>query len=132
MMLTKYSSVCLRIAIASVFLWFGFSQLKGAESWTRLVPDYVLSILPLSPTTLVHIHGSVEILLGLLLLLGLFTRTVALLLAINLAHITFILGYGPTGVRDFALTIATLAIFLNGADEWSIDAQIARSRNLRR
>lgn len=120
---SKYAPVLLRTAIAVVFLWFGFSQVKNPSSWTRMIPEYAQFI---SPTTLIYVHGIFEIFLATLLLLGLYTRTASLLLALNLAHITSIVGYGAVGARDFALTLATLSIFLHGADEFCLDKYVGK------
>lgn len=113
----KYSGILLRTGIAIVFLWFGFSQLKNPGSWTRMIPSYLGS----SSTTLIYLNGVFEIVLAALLLLGLYTRVTSFLLGLHLLHIATIVGYGPTGARDFALAIATFAIFLRGADELSLD-----------
>ncbi len=118
---SRYSPLLLRVGIAIVFLWFGFSQLTNPESWTRLMPGYVTAFLPFSVNTLIYINGIFEISFAILLLLGLYTRTVSLLLGLHLLHIVTIVGYGAIGARDFALALATLAIFLNGADEFCLD-----------
>ena len=118
----KYSPLALRLGIAVVFLWFGFSQLKNPGSWTRMMPEYVQSIMPLSPNTLIYINGLFEILLAIFLLLGIYTRASSLLLSLHLLHIVTIVGYGAVGARDLALALAAFAIFLNGADEFCLDS----------
>ena len=119
--LKKYSPLVLRIGIAVVFLWFGFSQLKNPASWTRMVPDYINLIIPLSKPSLIYLNGLFEIILATLLLLGIYPRIVSLLLGLHLFHITTIVGYGAVGARDFALTIATFAVFLQGSDEFCLN-----------
>jgi uncharacterized membrane protein YphA (DoxX/SURF4 family) len=118
---SKFSPIFLRLGIASVFLWFGFSQIKNPASWIRMMPEYVQSIINISPNTLIYINGIFEIALAILLLLGLYTRTVSLLLGLHLLHIVSIVGYGAIGARDFALVLATFAIFLHGPDEFCLD-----------
>ncbi len=117
----KYAPSLLRVGLALVFLWFGFDQLVNTSSWLRLIPDVVISLSHLSATTLVHFNGSFEIIFGLALLAGFFTRTVALLLALHLMDIIFVVGLTSIGVRDFGLMIAAFSIFLHGADALSID-----------
>lgn len=116
-----FAPVVLRIGLALVFLWFGFSQIVDTASWTAYVPDYAMSLSHLSVTTIVHLNGIFEIIFGTLLLLGLFTRFAALLLALHMIDITIIVGLDQTGVRDFAITIATIAAFLHGIDWLSLD-----------
>lgn len=119
--LKKYSPITLRAGIAIIFLWFGFSQIKNPGSWIKMMPEYIQSIAPFSPNTLIYMNGAFEIVFASLLLLGLYTRLTSFLLSLYLLHIVTILGYGPTAMRDFALAVATFAIFLNGTDEFCLD-----------
>ena len=119
--LSKYSPIFLRTGIAIVFLWFGFSQLKDPTGWFRVIPAYATSLTHLSQTVIIYLNCTFEIVFATLLLIGFFTRTSSFLLFLHIIHITVSLGYGPVGVRDFSLAIATLAIFLHGADEFCID-----------
>ncbi|MEK6899576.1 MAG: DoxX family membrane protein [Nanoarchaeota archaeon] len=119
--LSTYSPLVLRIGIALVFLWFGFSQIKNPAGWTKMVPSYLQALMPFSPSTLIYFNGVLEIILAALLLLGLYTRLVAFLLSLHLLHIVTIVGYGAVGARDLALTIATASVFLHGTDAYSLD-----------
>jgi uncharacterized membrane protein YphA (DoxX/SURF4 family) len=125
---SKYSHLVLRIGIAVVFLWFGFSQLKNPAQWTRMMPDYVNAIFPLAKSTLIYMNGILEILLAILLLLGLWTRTVSGLITLHLIHIITIVGYGAVGARDVAIALAALAVFLHGSDEFCLDEAMKKDR----
>jgi uncharacterized membrane protein YphA (DoxX/SURF4 family) len=61
--------------------------------------------------------------MGLLLLVGVCTRWVALILAIHIFGIAFVVGgFGsPTGVRDIGLAVSLLSIFFTGAGALSVD-----------
>ncbi len=124
----QLSPFVLRVGISIVFLWFGFSQLKNPVQWARMIPEYATSLSPFSANTLVYMHGILEISMATLLLLGLYTRTASLILALNLFHIVLIVGYGPIGARDFALALATLSIFLRGADDFCLDKKISEKK----
>lgn len=69
--------------------------------WAGFVPEWT-SFLG-TPEKLVQLHGIVEVALGLLLILGIQTRIIALLLFLNLAHIITTLEFGPSMVRDFGI-----------------------------
>ena len=125
---SKYSNLVLRIGVAVVLLWFGFSQLKNATQWTRMMPDYVNIVFPFAKATLIYMNGIVEIILATMLLLGIFTRTIAALITLHLINIITIVGYGAVGIRDVAIAIATLSIFLHGADEFCIDEVIKKDK----
>lgn len=132
-----YAPVLLRIALASVFLWFGISQLVNPESFMGYVPQWLYphdaQMMHAHPLQFMHdipipsIHflimgnGVLESFFGLLLLVGLFTRLSSAVLAIHLFGIALSLGYNDIAVRDAGLAFATLSLFLSGADAWSLD-----------
>ena len=111
----------LRIGISLVFLWFGISQLSDPASWIGYVPDFITQMSHLSVTTIVLINGAFEIIFGSMLLCGFYTRFAALLLALHMLDITFTVGFDAIGVRDFGISIASIAVFLNGMDWFSLD-----------
>jgi len=105
--------VLLRLGMVFVFLWFGIQQLTNPSSWVGFVPSFVDSLV--GAEKIVFINGLFEILASILLLLNIYTRPVALLLAIHLGGIAVTLGFTPIGVRDMGLTIATLAVCLTSS-----------------
>jgi uncharacterized membrane protein YphA (DoxX/SURF4 family) len=116
----KYSSLVLRVGLALVMLYFGSAQLMNPAPWMNFLPDWTKS-LPISHINFIYLNGWFEIIAGLMLLTGFYTRIVAGLLALHLIGITMSIGYSATGVRDFGLTIALFAIFLQGESIWSLD-----------
>lgn len=117
----NYAPAVVRVGISLVFLWFGSSQLGNPEAWTGLLPDWT-NILPFEPATLIQMNGIFEVVFGSLLLLGIYVRPVALLLALHMFNIVFTVGYNSIGVRDFGLAMATTAVFLYGADRFSLSS----------
>lgn len=102
----------LRLGLATIFLWFGFSQLVDGLSWVGFVPSWAVALFSLPPAMLVLINGALEVILGSLLALGLFVRPAALILGFHLFIITIEIGATAIGVRDFGLTAATFALAL--------------------
>ena len=102
----------LRFGLATLFLWFGFSQLLDGVSWVAWVPMWAVNLIHLPPAMIVLLNGLVEVVGGALLATGILVRPTALVLGAHLALITFDIGLTPIGVRDFALTTATLALVL--------------------
>jgi uncharacterized membrane protein YphA (DoxX/SURF4 family) len=113
-----YAILILRVGLALVFLYFGVMQLINPAQWTRLLPGFTSSM---PQETLIMLNGVFEVIFGLLLLVGFMTRWVAALLAIHLASITVNLGYTAIGVRDFGLTLATIALALYNNTKYSVD-----------
>ncbi len=89
--------------------------------WTEYLPAWLLRISPVGLITMVHVSGAIDAVFGICLLMGLFTRASALVLAAHMAIIAISVGYTPIGVASFGLVVAALAIFLNGSDEFSLD-----------
>lgn len=115
--------VLLRWGMAGVFLWFGMQQLLHTASWVGFVPEWVVAVSPLSATDLVHANGVFEIIFGLALLVGFHVRFVSFILAVHMIQITASLGYNAIAIRDFGLAVATFAVFLFGADRFSVDRE---------
>ena len=117
----KYSPTVLRIGIALVFLWFGTAQIIDPSGWTSYIPEGIVGIFSLSALKLVYLNGLFEIVFASALLLGYFTRVSALLLALHMIDITYVVGFDAVGVRDFGLAVAAIAVFMNGTDYLSLD-----------
>ncbi len=124
-----YAPAVLRIGISLVFLWFGSQQLINTVNWTSLIPESLTQVTGISATTFVLFNGSFEVVFGLAMLFGFFTRVASLLLALHMFHIMFIVGYGQTGVRDFGLAIATTAVFLFGPHAFTLDLWLEKRKH---
>lgn len=114
----NFGIILLRIALAFVFLWFGFSQISDAALWTSYVPTWATSIA--SAGTMVYLNALFEIIAGSLLALGIFPRYVAGLLGIHLLIISIDIGFTAVGVRDIGLGLATLALAFMGTDRFAV------------
>lgn len=114
--LERYAASVLRYGLAAVILWFSLAQFLHNSQWTAYIPASIVAMTGVSAGILVFLNAVFELVFGLLLVFGWQTRIVALLLALHLFDIMYVVGYGEIGVRDFGLAIATLVIFMNGPD----------------
>lgn len=117
----KFAPIILRIGLSLVFLWFGSQQIINTNEWVTFIPNWITSLSGISASFFVYLNGSFEIIFGLFLLTGYFTRVTAFLLAFHMIDIAFVVGYSSIGIRDFGLSVATISVFLYGPDSWSID-----------
>jgi|SRR3989338_146476 len=124
--LARRAPIVLRLGLAALFLWFGVSQVLSPESWMAWVPEWTNDVLGVSVPHIVLMNGTFEVVGGVLLALGLWTRWVALALSLHLFFIAFEVGYNDIGVRDFTLAVSTLAVSFFGPDTCSLDNKIAR------
>lgn len=123
--LKPFAPIVLRIGISLVFLWFAFDQFLNPMSYVGFIPQSILDLSPVSANVIVHLNALFEIIFGTALILGFYTRFAALLLALHLLDITYVVGFDGLGVRDFGLSIATLAVFMYGKDFFSLDRYVS-------
>ena len=115
--------IVLRMGLSSVILWFGFNQIFNAPYWVGWLPSWHHHLM-IAPSSLVISNGIFEVILGGLLLLGIFTRISAIILAAHILSIALNLGYTDVAIRDFGLAIMAVAVFLNGEDTACIGKKI--------
>lgn len=123
-----YAKPLLRIGLSLVFLYFGIMQISSPDDWASFVPDFMTLVPNITANNLVIMNAIMELTLGLFLILGLYTRFSSLILSLHLFGIAFSIGFNPLGVRDIGLAIATLSIFLNGADNYCLDHLFNKKR----
>src|SRR3989344_8048845 len=111
----QFALPVLRAGLVMLFLWFGLSQVTAPTDWVAWAPQWTES-LGLSAATVVLLNGLFEVVLGVLLAIGIYTRIVAFLLSLHLLFIAYEIGYNDIGVRDFALAVATFSLALFGPD----------------
>lgn len=112
----QWGVLILRLSLAVLFLWFGFSQLLDGFNWVGWVPEWAVSLLHIPPAMIVLLNGAFEVVAGSLLALNILTRWAALALGLHLLVLVFDIGLTPIGVRDFAIMMATFALALFSFD----------------
>jgi len=111
-----HPATILRIGIAGVVIWFGFSQILDQTMWQSFIPDWAISLSGLSAITLVKINGIFEVIAGTLLVYGVWVRILAGLLFVHMLGIVSILGTSPTGMRDVGIAVALLSVAWYGSE----------------
>ena len=119
---TEWGIFVLRVGLATLFLWFGFSQFLDQSAWISWVPEWAMNLTGLEAEMIVLLNGGFEIAFGVLLALGLYIRPAAALLGVHLAVIIFDIGLNSVGMRDFAIMMASFALALMPPDPYSLDA----------
>jgi uncharacterized membrane protein YphA (DoxX/SURF4 family) len=107
----KITSACvLRVGLAIVLFWFGINQIFDPSKWVFFIPEWVVSVSPISAELIVLLNGGVEVVLGAFLLFGIFVRVSALIVAVHLLGIAVSLGNSPSAIRDLGLAFMALAL----------------------
>ena len=120
----EYSPAFLRIGMGLVFLWFGSNQLINPEDWIGYLPSFLLGVA--RPELFMYGNGTLEVVLGVCLVAGLFVRLSAVILALHLIGIISSLGYNAVAVRDFGLMMATIVVALNGSDQFCLSEKMKK------
>ncbi len=113
----------LRLGVAAIFLSTGYDKLFGAPgNWLAWFPKQGF------PSYFAYIAGSLELFGGLLLVLGLLTRMVGLLLAIQMGIAVWKVSLPHSGIYNvegyglpLMLGVACFALFTVGAGMLSVD-----------
>jgi putative oxidoreductase len=116
----------LRIIAGLLFLEHGTQKLLGFPPSEHAAPALF---------SLIGVQGVLELVGGVLILIGLFTRPVAFILAGDMA-VAYFLAHAPKSffptLNGGQLAILFCFVFLYlafaGGGEWSVDEQLARSR----
>jgi putative oxidoreductase len=119
----------LRLAVGASFILHGYPKLSEPARWLKAFPGFGF------PSYFAYIAGILEVFGGGLLVLGLFTRGVALLLAIEMGLVLGRTKIPVVGIYDFAqyeipllLGAAALALATTGAGVISFDSFTFESR----
>ncbi len=113
----KYAPISVRLGIGSVFLLLGIDQFMNPAAWVAWMPSWISWV---SPEQFFFLNGIFNSIIGLLLVVGFFTRIAALFAMLHLIGVLVSLGYNDIAIRDFGLLLATLSVFLYGKDSWCI------------
>lgn len=119
----EYAPLFVRLGVGFVFLLLGIQQFLFAEQWSSWLPEWLIQALPNAALTtrVILVNASIDVLLGLALLLGIFTRIVAILMIIHLVGVLLTLGYNDIAIRDLGILLAAIAVAIYGADRWCLE-----------
>lgn len=84
-----------------------------------------------APAFMSYLGKSAELITGILLAIGLFTRPAAIVLAITMSFIAFFIGKGRIHMEDqhpFLFVLLALVFFFTGPGKWSFDGVLFRGR----
>ena len=109
----------LRLSLALMYLYSGWSLIASPKSWTQFVPFWLkenLAQISFPVTAFVQVPGVVEIIVALIFVIWFlprrWVRYAAFLSALEMALILIFAGIDLTTFRDIGLLGASLAVFL--------------------
>ncbi|MDO8599133.1 MAG: DoxX family protein [bacterium] len=124
------TSLLLRLGLGIEFVIFGYGKLTDLASWIGFVPPWMSPLLPMPVGIFLQVVGVAELVLGALLIAGLWVRVVAALSAFHLLGVLIALGYNDLAVRDFVSFMSALALTALGhaSCHYSMDGQLKNSK----
>lgn len=125
----EYAPLFVRLGVGFVFLLLGIQQFLFTEQWTSWLPEWLVKALPDSALAVrvILINAAIDSVLGLALLLGIFTRIVAILMIIHLVGVLLALGYNDIAIRDLGILLAAIAVAIHGPDRWCLETRWRRA-----
>ncbi len=124
-----------RIGMAFTFCWAGINKINNSESSN--FGQWLLNSIGFDPTTAIQIvsgMGTLEVLFGIFIGLGLLTRPssifMILILVSSQAMFGFIYTQGPAIWKDPGLLGLAILLLLSGAGKFSIDSLITKKNKI--
>jgi len=111
-----YAPLLVRVGLGLVFLFFGVDKIQRPEVWVGWIPPFLRGI-----DNFLLINGIIEIAFGVLLIIGLFTRYVALIVSVFLMGILVVFSIDNITGRDIGLLFSAVSLILTGPGSPSID-----------
>lgn len=119
--------VTIRILVGALMAYHGF-EIFDRPTMEPYLEWPVIKALP-APEVMLYIGKGTEFFAGIFLMLGLFTRISAILIAADMLFICFYVGDGRFYYQDqhpFLFALIALVFFFTGPVRWSIDAMLFR------
>lgn len=108
--MNKKAYLILRIGLAITFIVIGLMIIQAPEAWGTFLKPWAADLIPVSIKTAMLATGILDLLIGLFLLVNIFTWLAALVGAIHLVIVLVTTGITMVTVRDIGLLAATLFI----------------------
>ncbi|MEK6860422.1 MAG: DoxX family protein [Nanoarchaeota archaeon] len=126
---SKLSNLFIRIGIGFVFFYFGIDKFFHTQAWMNWIPPKLTFILPISAQTFTYILGVIEMVIGLFVFIGFFTRIFATIASVILLAIIVSIGFNEVAARDITILITTISLIFSGSNIFCIDNLIRGRRS---
>lgn len=102
----------LRIGLGITFIWIGTLIVQEPESWAGLIRTELTPFIPIDPATMMLDTGIFDIVIGLLLIFGVWLWAAGLLAALHMLTVVLTIYVSDTTARDIGLMAAGFAVML--------------------
>ncbi len=124
--------LAVRLGIGAGFLWAGINKVSDPPSFGMMLQN-MAGIDPMMAPNMALLIGSLEIISGVLIWIGLITRIAAAYQLIVLVGAQVMFGFdftmGPAIWKDPALIGITIMLLLYGSGKFGLDYRISKSKD---
>ncbi len=106
----SFAPTLLRVGIGITFLLIGIDQFLHPQRWYGYLAPWAETLLAVTPEKFFFYNAVFDAALGVLLIVGIFTRLFALVAALHLVGVLANIGYSEIAARDIGLLFAALAL----------------------
>ncbi|MBS3143557.1 DoxX family membrane protein [Candidatus Woesearchaeota archaeon] len=117
---TKIATLILRVALGFIFFWFGMDKIINPIDWKGFITPALSKLIFVDLGIFILLLGIIEIILGIMLILGLFTRTASVIVLIHLIMVVMTQGFNQISIRDFGLIAIALYLIMIKSDYLSL------------
>ncbi len=110
--MNRTALLVLRLGLGITYVWTGILILLHTQAWAGLMQPWAMDLLPVAPETALLSTGVLDIGIGILLLLGIWTWIAAGLSALHLLSVLIVTGITDVTVRDIGLLAASITLML--------------------
>ncbi len=111
----------LRVGMAITFLWIGVLIFKNPESWSGYLQPWAIGLLPTSLTQTMIGTAILDIVIGALLLVDIFTWLAAFVGSLHLVIVMTVSGITDITVRDIGLLVGLIALMIDSLPQWVLN-----------
>lgn len=101
-----------RVGTGITFVWIGLLVFNNPEGWGSMIQPWAANLLPFGIKEAMITTAILDIVIGFLLLIDVFTAFAALLGALHLASVLVVVGITPGTSRDIAILASTIALMV--------------------
>lgn len=108
------AELLIRLGIGIVMILFGLNQILKPAKWQVYIPGFLRFIMPFKPTSFLRLHGSLNVLFGILLAVGIWQPVSIWIAAIwwtAILPFAFFYAYS-VGLRDAAIIMSLVALLV--------------------
>jgi putative oxidoreductase len=126
---TKEGLAALRILVGLLMAYHGL-EIFNSSVMNEYAKWEVIKTLPFS-NGIAYVGKGIELISGISLAIGAFTRVAALMMAVNMLFICFRIGSGRFYYEDqhsFLFALIALIFFFTGPMKWAVDFKLLKGR----